>query len=228
MKDSRGAWLLAGAFFALAIALANPRALAGTATSPVTVEWKPTAVVKVTLTPNYNSGFGQVPAVTGTQPAPTHGPNASLNGGTVDFGDIMAGKNYIYKYAVKLAVTSNDSTGVDVYGEGAAAFVCNTNCGGTGSTTIPLSSVVYWLNSVASGDTNTGFTASIPFQTTSGAVTGGSYAVPASIAYTVYPAPISSSTLANTSFYYDYQMHVPPTAASGDFFVWVVYTVVGR
>ena len=217
---------MAAALFALAMAvLTYPRAIAGTASDPIHVHWKPTAIVRVTLTPNYNAGFGQVVAIIGSQPAPTHGPNAVLNGGSVDFGDVLAGKNYLYKYAVHLNVQSNSTTGLNVYGEGAAAFFNQAD-----SSSVPISQAVYWLNSTSGSpaDNNTGFSAAVPFQQTGGAVTGGSFAVPASIAYTVYPAPISQSALANTDFYYDYQLHVPGAATGGDYFVWVVYTVVAR
>lgn len=219
------------ALSALSLVLTNPRALATTQTGTITEKWMASALVKIALTPNYNAGFGQVPATIGTQPAPTHGPDASLNGGSVDFGNVLAGKNYIYKYAAHLNVQSNSPTGVYVYGEGAADFVCNSNCnssGGGGITTIPLNEAIYYLTSVASGDTNTGFSASTPFFKTGGMVTNNSYGTTPTITYTTYPAPIAQSSIANSDFYWDYQMKVPINAANGNYYVWIVYTVVAK
>jgi hypothetical protein len=214
--------MLAAALFAAALALANPHASAQTTTTgTVKVKWQTQALVRVTLTPNYAAGFGQIPAVIGTQPAPTHGPDASLDGGSVDFGNVLAGKNYIYKYATHLNVTSNSATGLNVYGEGAADFFNTSD-----SSTVPLSQSVYWLNSAASGDANTGFSPGTPFQKTSGAVTGGGQFSPPTISYVTYPAPISTSPLANADFYYDYQLKVPAAATAGLYYVWIVYTVV--
>jgi hypothetical protein len=221
-------WMTAMALCAIALVATNPRALATTTPGTVTEHWNTTAIVKIALTPNYNAGFGQVPAVIGTQPAPTHGPNALLNGGSVDFGTVLAGKDYLYKYATHLNVQSNSPTGVFVYGEGAADFVCNSSCGGTGSTTLPINQSVYYLSSVASGDTNTGFSAATPFFKTGAMVVNNSYATTPSIGYTVYPSPIAQSGVPNSDFYWDYQLKVPVNAASGDYFVWIVYTVVAK
>ena len=215
---------MVAAFIAAALAMSNPRAIAATSAG-VDVKWSTQAIVTLSLTPNYYSGFGQVAAKIGTQPAPTHGPNAVQNGGSVDFGSVLAGTNYLYKYAVHLNVNSTDSNGVNLYGEGAADFFNQKD-----STSVPISSAVYWLSSTsgAPADSNTGFSAAVPFQKTTGIVTGGSYAVPASIAYTVYPAPITSTMTTNSDLYYDYQLHVPPSATQGDYFVWVVYTAIGK
>lgn len=224
--------MLVGALFALALALtANPRALAANPTAPITVKWDTQSLVSIKLFVNYAAGYGQVPAVIGTQPAPTHGPNAACSNATptascsVDFGNVVTGKNYLYKYAVHLNVVSTSQTGVDVYGEGAADFLNSTD-----STSIPISAAVYWLNSTsgAPADPNTGFSAATPFLHTGGMVTNnGQFTIP-SIAYTTYPAPISQASTANSDFYYDYQLKIPVTATSGLYYVWVVYTVVGK
>lgn len=223
MNSLRGGWTVAVALLAIAIALTVPRAIASSATDPITVKWKNVALVHVTLTPNYAAGFGQIPATIGTQPAPTHGPDASLGAGSVDFGNVLAGKNYVYRYATHLAVTSNSSTGLNVYGEGAADFYNTAD-----SSTVPISTTIYWLNSSASGDANTGFSPGTPMQLTSGTVVGGGQFSAPSINYTTYPSPISSTALANADFYYDYQLKVPATATSGLYYVWIVYTVVSR
>ena len=227
MKERTRQWgigrIPAIALFALALVLAGSRAFAA-GTAPVTVKWKTQALVHITLTPNYASGFGQIKATIGTQPAPTHGPGATgIGTGSVDFGNVVGGSNYIYRYAAHLHVSSNSTTGVNVYGEGAVNFTNTTD-----STTYPISTSIYYLNSTSGSpaDTNTGFSAAVPFQLTSGAVTGGGPSSPPSIAYTVYPAPISTSTLGTTDFYYDYQMHVPLAATSGAYYCWIVYTVI--
>jgi hypothetical protein len=227
--NAMGGWLLAAALFAVALSFAGPRAFAAgtlTNTVPIEVKWNTAARVVISLTPNYVTGFGQVPATIGTQPAPTHGPNASLGTGSVDFGNIEAGKNYIYKYATHLNVVSNDPNGVNVYGEGAAAF---TNI--SDSSTIPVSQAVYYLSSTSGSpaDTNTGFSPGTPFMQTGGLVSGGGYGgPPATIAYTVYPSPIATTVTANADFYWDYQLKTPPTATGGQYYVWIVYTVVAK
>jgi hypothetical protein len=227
--NAMGRWLLAAALFAVALSFAGPRAFAaGTISNQanVNVKWNTLARVVIALTPNYTSGFGQVVATIGAQPAPTHGPNASLGGGSVDFGNIEAGKSYIYKYAAHLNVVSNDPNGVNVYGEGAADFTNNTD-----SSTVPISQAVYYLNSTSGSpaDTNTGFSPGSPFMKTGGMVTGGGYSgPPPTIAYTVYPSTIATSTTENADFYWDYQLKPPPTATSGQYYVWIVYTVVAK
>lgn len=221
--NAKGGWLVA-ALLAMAALLAHPRVFAATLGPTVTVKWNTQSIVSLALTPNYCAGYGTVPAVIGTQPAPNPGGNASPNGGSVDFGTISAGSNYIYKYAVHVKVSSTDNNGINLYGEGAANFF-NLN----DSTSVSVSNI-YWLNSVACGssDTNTGFTAATPFQLTSGAASPPSFATPPTITYAVYPAPITTSSQANPDFYFDYQLKVPATATTGKYFVWIVYTAVGR
>ncbi|NNM99795.1 MAG: hypothetical protein HKL91_08365 [Candidatus Eremiobacteraeota bacterium] len=203
------------------MALLPVAVLASTASTVVT--WRTNAIVKMTLTPNYNSGFGAVPAVIGAQPAPTHGPNAVLDGGSVDFGNIEAGKTYLYKYAVEINVTTNSATGFNIYGEGAADFYNLTD-----GTSVPISQAVYYLNSTANSDPNTGFSAGAPFMKTSGSVTGGGYATPPTISYIAYPSPIAQSLSANGTYYYDYELKPPNSATNGQYYVWIVYTVVAK
>jgi len=192
-------------------------------TAPTVVTWRTNAIVKLSLTPNYNSGFGAVPAVIGTQPAPTHGPDAVFDGGSVDFGTIDAGKTYLYKYAVELNVTTNSSTGFNLYGEGAADFY-NLSDGSSQ----PISQTVYYVPSTAASDSNTGFTAGAPFMKTSAAVSGGGYATAPTITYTTYPSPIAQSLNATGTYYYDYEVKVPNSATNGHYYVWIVYTVVAQ
>jgi hypothetical protein len=227
-KRPLGGWLLAAALLAVGVSFSGPRAFAGTVANVanLTVKWTAQAVVDVAITPNYYTGFGQVPAVIGTQPTPTHGPDATLDGGSVDFGNVTTGTNYLYKYAAKVSVTTNDPAGFNLYGEGAANFFNTVD-----STTIPISQAVYYLNSTSGSpaDANTGFSPATPFMKTGGVVTGGSYAgPPPTIAYATYPFPIAAQSTPSASLYYDYQLKVPPTATNGLYYVWIVYTVVAR
>jgi hypothetical protein len=227
VMNYRRGWALPAALLLAILFLMNVRAFAANPNGAITVKWNALPVIRIVLTQNYATGFGQIPATIGTQPAPTHGPGATgVGAGSVDFGDVVAGKNYIYRYAAHIAVTSSDGNGVNVYGQGAADFTNSTD-----STTYSISNSIFYLNSVASGDTNTGFTPATAFLKTTATVSGGgdNIATPATINYLTYPAPISSSsTPGNTNFYYDYQLKVPPSATGGNYYVWIVYTVVGK
>jgi hypothetical protein len=204
-------------------------AAANTAAATTHVKWDAQAIISMTLTPNYFTGFGQVKAVFGAQPPTTHGPNAGpgVGQGDIDFGNVLSATNYLYKYAAHVNVVSNDSNGFMLYGEGAADF--NQN-GGAGTT--PVSSTLFYVNSTsgAPADPNNGFSPGFPFQKTAGIVTGGTYAGPTSINYGgVYPgAAVATSATATGDFYYDYLLKVPASiTTNGDYYVWIVYTVVG-
>jgi hypothetical protein len=202
--------LMGAAFAGIAAYAALAPAIANTATAPVTVKWSAQSVIAMTLTPNYVAGYGAVPAVIGTQPTPTTGPNATLGGGAIDFGDVLGGKNYLYKYAAHLHITSNDTNGFYLYGEGAADFYNTAD-----ASTQPLDTTLYYLNSTSGSppDGNTGFSAGLPFFKTS---------------YLSYPSPIDTSATESADLYYDYQLKVPATATGGLYYVWIVYTVVAR
>lgn len=190
----------------------------------VHVKWFAQAIVKVTLTPNYFTGFGAVKATFGAQPTPTHGPDAGpgVGQGSIDFGNVLSGTDYLYKYAAHLQVTTNSTTGFNLYGEGAADFV--NQSGGSE----PISSTVFYLNSTSGSppDTNTGFSGALPFQRTAGTPSSTSFGLPPTIAYTGFPAPIAVSPTPTADFFYDYELKVPPSATGGNYFVWIVYTVV--
>lgn len=213
---------LAAAIAAAAFAAASGSAHAQTAAN-ATVKWYGTAIVKLTLTPNYAAGFGSVKAVFGSQPTATHGPDAVLDGGAVDFGSVLGGAQYLYKYAAHLSVFTNSPTGFNVFGEGAADFVNQTD-----STSQPISQSLYYAKSTSGSpsDTNNGFSPALPFYRSAGSVTGGGFATAPTISYAAYPAPIASSTSATGDFYYDYELKVPALATTGQYFVWIVYTVV--
>ncbi|MFN2459672.1 MAG: hypothetical protein ABR591_03120, partial [Candidatus Velthaea sp.] len=69
-----------------------------------------------TVTPNYQAGFGpQGGSGSGSNPAV--GASAHLGSGFVDFGNVVAGYAYIYKFAAQVSVTTNDNLGFNVYGE---------------------------------------------------------------------------------------------------------------
>lgn len=215
----RFAWL-AAALAAFAAATGSARAQTAASTA---VKWYGTAIVKVTLTPNYAAGFGSVKAVFGAQPAASHGPDAVLDGGAVDFGSVLSGTQYLYKYAAHLNVFTNSPTGFNVFGEGAADFYNQTD-----STTQSIAQTLYYAKSTSGSpaDGNTGYTPGLPFYRSSAAVTGGGFATPPTISYGAYPAPIASSTSATGDFYYDYELKVPALATTGNYYVWIVYTVV--
>jgi hypothetical protein len=222
---------LMGVAFAGIAAYAALAPAAAQNTGTTKVKWNSLPVLSFTLTPNYYTGFGQVKAVFGTQPTPTHGPNAGpgVGQGDIDFGNLLAGTTYLYKYAVHLNVTSNDSNGFEVYGEGAAAFYNQTD-----ASSQPLNSTLFYVTSTSGtpADPNTGFSAGLPFQQTGGIVTPAqpNYAVAPSINYGgVYPSvPIVNNASPSGDFYYDYLLKVPPLATQGQYFVWIVYTVVAK
>lgn len=208
------------AAFAFAPASASP-----VSSGTVKVAWYTNAIISMTLTPNYNAGFGTVKATFGSQPAPSPGPGSCLNSCAVDFGAVEAGIDYIYKYAAHVNVTSNDTAGFNLYGEGAANF----SDGGANSMTLNQS--LYWVPSVASGDGNTGFTSGYPFNVTGGVVNPvqPESGVPPTITYGSYPSPIVASTNENSDIYQDYELKVPIAAATTgtvNYYVWIVYTVV--
>jgi len=219
--------VLGAIFAAVAMAAVLSPAGAVTESGSVTVHWDQLPIINFTLTPNYATGYGSVLATFGTQPTPTHGPGATAVGsGTVDFGTTLAGDTYLYKYAAELVVTTNDSNGFYVYGEAAAALTNNTD-----NSVYSVANSVFYLTSSASGDANTGYTPGLPFMQTGGSVSQGapadSISNPPTITYSAYPAPIAVSSSANNTYYYDYQFKVPGNATNGNYYVWIVYTVVG-
>lgn len=218
--------MLAAALLAFAFASIVPQRVFAQSTGTTTVKWHTQPVVHIQLFTNYHAGCGTVPAVIGTQPTPNPGPDAVCGSTStpVDFGSVFAGSDYLYKYAVHLNVTSNDPTGCDIYGEGAADFYLS---GTTSGSTMAVSSL-YYLPSGAASDSNTGFSPSTPFLLTSNPVSGYNEATAPTITYGAYPAPIAVSSTDNSDFYWDYQLKVPFAATTGKSYVWVVYTVVGK
>ncbi len=215
------AWIGSCVVALAAVLTIAPASAAGS----VKVAWYTNAIITMTLTPNYNAGYGTVKAALGTQPTPAPGPGSCANSCAVDFGAIEAGVDYLYKYAAHVNVSSNDSSGFNLYGEGAANFSDG------GANTMNLNQTLYWVPSVASGDGNTGFSAGFPFNVTGGAVNPAQpeSGVPPTITYGTYPAPIDSSSSESGDIYQDYELKVPNAAATSgtvNYYVWIVYTVV--
>lgn len=218
MRAWIGSWLVA---FAAAALGALP---AAASTGAVNVNWYVTGVVQFSLIPNYNTGFGPVLASFGTQPTPGPAPSACLQGCAVDFGTVMQGSSYLYKYAAHLHVVTNDGNGFNVYGEGAADFT-----DGSGNT-MPISQSLFYLPSGASSDSNNGFSPGLAFNATSGMVNPaapGPTTAP-TIAYGTYPVAMFTSATASNDYYQDYELKVPYTAAASSYYAWIVYTVVAQ
>ena len=221
-------WFGIAILVALLLEAAAPTAAQSTISAPtVDVDWAVAPAVKIALTPNYTTGYGTVKAVFGAQPAASPGPGACLDGCAIDFGSVLAGTDYLYKYAAHLNIQTNDLNGVKIYGEGAADFYNQND-----ATSQLLSQTLYYLPSTASGDTATGFSASFPFSKTGGNPSSTSYGTAPTIDYSLsgYPATpmATTSSSATADLYYDYQLKVPATATAGAYFVWIVYTVVPK
>ena len=220
-----------GLVFAVAVAMlasVDTRALAQSIGSygSVKLVWKTMPLIQLTITPNYQSGFGpQGGAGSGSTPAP--GPGAVLNGGVVDFGNqVVQGYAYLYKYAAQASVKSTDASGFTVYAEGSSQ-INDTSVGGT----VPLSTMLFWLPSATSNgpfSTATAFNASL-----SPAGCGGTC-----ISYAGSPPPTSSvwnyptSTLAQPGSIvtqgWDYQLRLYNSPNPDSFQVYIVYTAVGN
>ncbi len=195
--------------------------------STVSTKYNVLPFIKMSLTPNYASGFGPVKSVLGgatTVLAP--GSFATLNGGAVDFGTVQQGVAYLYRYAAKITVTSN-ATQFTLFAQGSADLTGTSDTtnavpasGSTTGNTMPINQTLFWLTSTSGGgDPNTGYSAAQPF--ISANATWNSPTVPGTGAQ-IYHGAISSTA----NLYYDYQLRVPPTASIDNYFVYVVYTVI--
>jgi len=191
------------------------------------LKYKILPIVKITVTPNYQSGFGPSGgAGSGSTPAP--GALATAGAGTVDFGSVVQGYQYLYKYAAQVSVTTNDIAGFSVYAEGSTDF--NGSNPTPSPPTLPISSTLYYLQSSAGNSPNS---PASPFQKTIGIAGGAPFG--SSIDYSGtggVPQPsaliwnsASGGTIARG---YDYQLRLPYNAPLSQFNVYVVYTVVGN
>jgi hypothetical protein len=215
------------ALAAAAILLPVPALAAGsTALGSAQLNYKVLPSVHAQIVPNYATSFGpQGGFGSGSTPAP--GAGAVLNGGTVDFGNVVVGYQYLYKYAAQISVQTNDAAGFIVYAEGA------TNLNGSNPvptpSTFPIFHTLYWLASNAS---NTPFTPAQSFVLTAGTpIAGGSMGIDysgvggkPSAGSVVWSYPVSG----NVSLGFDYQLRLPGTIPASQFNVYVVYTVIGN
>jgi hypothetical protein len=209
-----------------ALSVAPLAEAASSAAGSVDMSWRTVPLINLTIAPNYQTGFGPIGGVgSGSTPAP--GPQAAANSGWIDFGSVVQGYNYLYKYALKASVMTNDYTGFSVYAEGGANPV-----GETDSTTVPLNQTLFWLLS-ASG--NNPFSPATAFQKTAGVATGCGLGGPCTISYSTYPAPIwnyPNETIGQpgniVSQGYDYEVRLAGATDVEKYYVWIVYTAVGN
>jgi hypothetical protein len=216
------------ALFIAAMLVPGPAFAAGsTAYGSALVNYKILPSVHAQVVPNYATGFGpQGGAGSGSTPAP--GAGAVLNGGTVDFGNVVVGYQYIYKYAAQVSVQTNDAAGFVVYAEG-ATDLNGSNPVPTPST-FPIFQTLYWL---VSNGSNTPFTPAKSFVKTAGTPLGvnGSMGIDysgvggkPSAGSVVWSYPVSG----NVSQGFDYQLRLPGNIPTSQFNVYVVYTVIGN
>ena len=190
------------------------------------IKYKINPTVRAQVIPNYASGFGPIGGL-GSGSTPAVGAGAVLGGGTVDFGNVVVGYQYLYKYAAQLSVQTNDAAGFIVYGEGA------TDLNGSNPVptpaTFPLAQTLFWL--ISSG-TNSPFSPAHTFNRTSGAaIAGGAGGIDYS-GVGGSPPPLamiwSNATSGNVSQGYDYQLRLSGTIPASQFNVYIVYTVIGN
>jgi len=195
------------------------------ATGSARVNYKILPYVKAQVIPNYQSGFGPSGGL-GSGSTPAVGAGATLGGGTVDFGNVVVGYQYLYKYAAQVNVQTNDTSGFIVYAEGA------TDLEGSNPTPSPstyaLFETLYWLKSVAG---NTAFSPATSFSaTTTGTPLGVNGAN--GISYAGSPPASTevwnSATSGSLSQGYDYELRLSGAMPTSQFNVYIVYTVVGN
>jgi hypothetical protein len=151
----------------------------------------------LTLTPNFNAGFGPVQWVftAGKFASPSPGPNATLDGGNIDFGTISPGVGYYYQYAIELGVTA------------ASSYQVTSAISGALAPGIPAS-LLSWSNPANYGTIKAGQAASLPFGSTSS------------------PIVIASGSSGSATLKYDYILIVPNTQLTGASTAQIDYTVV--
>jgi hypothetical protein len=220
---------LTAAAAALLLTTVTPQ-LAHAAGTPTTgsaqLNYKILPTVKAQIIPNYQSGFGPSGGL-GSGQTPAVGPNAVLNGGTVDFGNVVVGYQYLYRYAAQIKVQTNDSAGFVVYGEGATDF--NGSNPVPAPATYPIFSTLYWLLSNAS---NSPYSPAASFNRTGGnPLAGGSGGIDYSGVGGV-PSPMSvvwsSPVGGNLVQSFDYQLRLSGTVPASQFNLYIVYTVIGN
>jgi hypothetical protein len=197
-----------------------------TAQGSAQINYKIMPSIKAQVVPNYQSSFGPTGGL-GSGSTPAAGPSAVLGGGTVDFGSVVVGYEYLYKYAAQVSVQTNDAAGFVVYGEGATDL--NGSAPVPVPATWPLQQTLFWLVSSAS---NTAFSPASAFnKTTTGVPVGvnGSNGInygagapsPASMIW-------SNPSSGNLSQGYDYELRLSGSIPISQFNVYIVYTVIGN
>jgi hypothetical protein len=192
----------------------------------VKLTWKVLPLIQLTITPNYQTGFGpQGGSGSGSTPAP--GPGAVLNGGVVDFGNqVVQGFSYLYKFAAQAKVTSNDASGFTVYAEGSSDIQDTTVAG-----TIPLNQTLFWL---PSNSANGPFSTATAFQPTTSPVgcTGTCINYVGNPPSTAIVWNYPSSTLGQpgnaVTQGWDYQLRLFNSPNADSYQVNIVYTAVGN
>ena len=204
-------------------------ALAAPSAGSAQVKYKVLPLVKLTVTPNYQSGFGPTGG-SGSGATPAPGSLAVLDTGTVDFGSVIAGYQYLYKYAASVTVQTNDSAGFIVYAEGSTDF--NGSNPVPSPPTFPISQALFWIVSSAA---NSPFSVVTAFNSTSSANTVGGGGTTITYAGGVPPPSAliwSNSTSGTVTQGYDFQLRLPtsitPSTTSTQFNVYVIYTAVGN
>lgn len=198
------------------------------------LQWGVTPIITLSLTPNYQSGFGpQGGSGSGSTPAP--GSGATLGGGTIDFGNqVVQGFQYIYKYAVQASVVTNDGLGFKLFAEGASDINDTTN-----SSTVPINQILYWL---VSSTSNNPFTNATPFEKTASPTSSGCAAVvavggqcinyagspPGTAVIWSYPTATVGQPGNTAKQGYDYQLHLGSVQNADTFNVFITYTAVGN
>ncbi len=190
------------------------------------IKYKVNPTVRVQVIPNYLTGFGPVGGL-GSGQSPVVGAGASLGGGTVDFGNVVVGYQYLYKYAAQVNVQTNDAAGFIVYGEGATDL--NGSNPIPAPATFPLAQTLFWL---ISNGSNSPFSPARTFNRTSGApIGGGAGGIDYSGTGGTPPAMAqiwSNPTSGNLSQGYDYELRLSGTIPTSQFNVYIVYTVIGN
>ena len=146
----------------------------------------------------------------------------------MDFGNVVVGYYYLYKYAAQINVQTNDRAGFVVYAEGATDL--NGSNPVPSPATFPLSQTLFWL---VNSPGNTPYSAASSFNRTGGAPTGvngangidysGTGGVP-SAGSSVW----STASPGNLSQGFDYQLRLSGATPISQFDVYIVYTVVGN
>jgi len=157
-----------------------------------------------TLTPNFDTGFGPVTDPTFTT-APSPGSSATLGGGSIDFGNVATFNDYLYRFALKVGVTS--PVPFTIFAEGTSDLV-----DGSGNS-LPISSLV-WLPTRRTGtgpDTNHPEYGGMPFVASASNGVGDAIDVASAGTY-VLP--------------YDFVLHVAEGSPGGFYSTQLNYTVV--